>query len=341
MTKPLTIQLSDLADECDELGIAKITRARKHAQYCSGIEIGCVREWNENQSCLQAITEELRFNLNRVDFLERWGFQRLNSTTRQPVIHSLAIPVEIAIRVLRVEHKKSQQKIQDLRTAIKAMLLYSLRDIAEDFASESVRKPFEQPITLMRFWTQNSHCPHDSDFGFQCSGLATCKPAGSFQELLHDGLDLRHIRTHCENQPSAATHWISFSDDASWILKKVNRLANPTTQVAIISVRKLDRLKIWWQRSDLLVQQMGGKCWSELYHPDGIQYAWHSHYLVYGWIPAECIIATFDLASFRRECEQRNIKEGLYALSSKCFYNWRGIRRFWTCLTAKNASEFC
>lgn len=292
-------QLSDFARVFDEFGIP-----------CIFLSMRRKVEWDAKQAVLRAVTEQLRLDLKPIEFLERWAFKRLALTARRPILNSLTISADLALQVLQTEQNKTAEKLRNLTDTTQIILSYPIRDIQHHFPPETACNPFEQPLTLIRRWTKSSHSPYSRAFGFQCSGWMDCKPAGTFLELEgSDALDLKHIRSHCENKTPDPTHWISFSDDVSWILKRVNRLPDPTTQVAIIDVRKLDLLNIPWQRSDILVQQRGGKCFSHQ-NPHGVNFAWAGHYLVYGWVPSQCVVATFDLRTFRQACSIRSVKEG-------------------------------
>lgn len=100
-------------------------------------------------------------------------------------------------------------------------------------------------------------------------------------------LTVQQLQTHCKGTNDASC-WISLCNDASWMLGYINRLPlRIGCWVAIISLPKLDRLNILWDRSDILVRQAGGNYYKR--HEDGVQNVWAGHYLVYGWIPAQCV----------------------------------------------------
>jgi hypothetical protein len=84
------------------------------------------------------------------------------------------------------------------------------------------------------------------------------------------------------------------------MLQYINKkVPSNNCRVAIVSVPKMERLNILWHQSDVLVEQAGGKAYSGRYQ-DGVQFAWPRHYLVYGWIPAQCVIKTLTLQRFRQ-----------------------------------------
>jgi hypothetical protein len=175
--------------------------------------------------------------------------------------------------------------------------------------------PFQPPWTFMRCWDDRSHTKYNDSLGFRCSGWTTCKPVNSFTELKNSGiLTTQKLKSHCEVK-ATPSHWISLCDDASWMLRYINKKGpSNNCRVAIVSVPKMERLNILWHQSDVLVEQAGGKAYNGRYQ-DGVQFAWPRHYLVYGWIPAQCVIKTFTLQRFRQLCKERNIQEGQYSVS--------------------------
>jgi len=88
-----------------------------------------------------------------------------------------------------------------------------------------------------------------------------------------------------------------------------NELPADSMRIALVSTAKMERLNLLFHRSDLLLQSVGGRPYKET-NQDGVKFTWTNHYLVYGWIPARCIVTTFTLAEFRMVCEDRNIGQG-------------------------------
>ncbi|KAI9793250.1 MAG: hypothetical protein M1816_000671 [Peltula sp. TS41687] len=236
-------------------------------------------EWHAEKAVLRAVTKQLRSDLNRIVFIENWTFKRLASTAQRRRVldlDSIEMSADVASQMLQVEQDKATEKLRDLASTIQILRPRTL--------IRRVRVP-------MLGWAKD------------------CKPAGTLLELEgSEALELNHIRAHCE-RIWVPTHWIPFSNDASRILEQVNCRSDPTTQVAIADVRRLDRLKIPWQRSDELVRQRRGSCFSHQ-NDQGIKFAWPRHYLVYGWVPAQCVVRTFDLQTFRQVCERQGVKEG-------------------------------
>ncbi|KAL8634948.1 MAG: hypothetical protein Q9226_009408 [Calogaya cf. arnoldii] len=158
----------------------------------------------------------------------------------------------------------------------------------------------------------DSHTEYDQKLGFLSSSWNTCMPAKDFEEMKANGdLSVASLQSHCEGQPDPS-EWISLSSEVSWMLEHIKNGSIYGSSVngghiALISTAKLERLKILVNRSDLLVQKAGGSLCSYR-NPDGVKFAWPSHYLAYGWIPKQCIVKIFTLPEFRDSCEERNIR---------------------------------
>lgn len=203
------------------------------------------------------------------------------------------------------------QDVQAVSCAMEVLLRHKLKGIKSPTRATMRLNPFDPPLTLIRIWDDNSHTIYTKSLGFRCGNWKKCQPANDFIELKNkELLNLQRISNHCEDKRSLSD-WISFSDNALWILSKRSDSflsSQRNCRVAIINVASLDKLRIPWQRSDFLVQQLGGNVYST--KKSGVQYAWPGHYLVYGWVPSQCIIKCFTLEEFQDRCKQRNIVKG-------------------------------
>jgi hypothetical protein len=217
------------------------------------------------------------------------------------------------------------------------LLRHVLSGIPETFPENP--KAFQLPWTLMRCWDDCSHTEYSDSLGFRCSGWRTCRPASSFMELQKNGiLTTQKLQSHCEGK-ATPSQWISLCDNASWMLKYVNKTRKPAgCRIAIVSVPKMERLNILWARSDELVRQAGGNTYSGK-HRDGVEYAWPEHYLVYGWIPAQCVIETFTIQDFRQLCKERDIKEGQYFMLPLAHRQLKQTKRRRICQASSHPSE--
>ncbi len=203
----------------------------------------------------------------------------------------------------------TQQRWREIFDIVSAGMTYTMRWVEDKFPTALFEEPFCRPSTLIRLWTQESHSPYSDDLGFRCSDWASCKRYASIRDLL-DGkvLTTESLRNHCEKK-SRPSLWISFSDDASWMLsyaQKWDLLQNPTCHIAIISMERLERCNIPWGRSHELVVLSGGRTYSAK-NPEGVQYAWSRQILVYGFVPAQCLVARFSIQRFHELCRERNI----------------------------------
>jgi hypothetical protein len=168
------------------------------------------------------------------------------------------------------------------------------------------------PWTLMRVWTDRSHCSFSKYLGFRCSGWKACEPFASFQALQNEQiLTTEALRDHCENK-GAPSPWISLCQSVPWLLKfaKEHNLHNGRScMVAILSVQRLERLGVLCERSKALVMLTGGNAYSQE-HPTGVENAREGHHLASGWIPAQCELARFTFDEFRALKADRDITEG-------------------------------
>lgn len=73
--------------------------------------------------------------------------------------------------------------------------------------------------------------------------------------------------------------------------------------VAFVSKEKLDSMEIFCATSRSLVEDVGATCWSPT-NRDGVSYASNEHFMVYGWIPLQCIEEVVSLARFERRCSR-------------------------------------
>lgn len=191
-----------------------------------------------------------------------------------------------------------------------SVMLYTMKGVDDSFSTGLSREPSCRPSSLIRVWTSESHSPYHADLGFRCSGWTSPKPYTTIEALLNEKiLTTESLKNHCEKKarPSA---WISFSDDASWMLNYAQEWGlvwNTTCRVAIISMDRLERCNIPCGRSDELVVRTGGKIYSYK-NPDGVRFAFPRQILVYGCVPAHCLLAKFTIQQFCGLCEEHNIK---------------------------------
>jgi len=255
--------------------------------------------------------------LAQIGFLERWFLPHIRPSkdpgtlvlADQSInrISDRSVPDELA--ALANVLNSTQQRWQEIFNIMSDGMVYTMRWVDDRFPAVNSRELLHKPSTLIRLWTQESHTPYSNDLGFRCSGWASCKRYASIKDLI-DGkvLATESLQNHCEKKPRPSV-WISSSDNASWVLsyaQKCDLLQNPTCRVAIISVERLERCNIPWGRSDDLVKLTGAKTYSAK-HPDGVQYTWARQILVYGHVPARCLVAKFTIQRFCELCRERNI----------------------------------
>ena len=222
------------------------------------------------------------------------------------MLSSTNVPVDTALKILRDTHQKINQDWQALVLALHALLQQMVARVPDMFPP--FRSPFDDPYTLIRYWTPNSHAPYVDELGFVCSGWTSCSPLAQRSVLDEEpAFQPEHLRDHCQMHIKP-TYWISFTDDVSWLLE---HYGGNSGFVSVVSIPKLDRLNIFWCRSDFLVEcyTTCGR-YSEKRNPCGIKFAYSKHYLVHGWVPTECIIATYSQNQFRDICRRKDIRGG-------------------------------
>ena len=220
---------------------------------------------------------------------------------------------DTALESERTSLETKRKNAHEFVEASEVILRHVVSDIPDSFPSKLEENPYDFPLTFIRMWNYKSHTKL-TQYGFRCSAWQTCLPARSFDELGRKGyMTFESIRDHCHGTAKPSC-WVSLCDNVSWILKHSQKWKSSENdhewRVAIISVPKKERLNVLWQQSSTLVTQLRSNNSN-----DGngglVRYAWARHYLAYGWIPAQCIVATFDFKHFEELCVERNIGPGL------------------------------
>lgn len=180
--------------------------------------------------------------------------------------------------------------------------------------AESLHRP---PQGYLRVWGPKSHTKHEKRLGFLCSSWRTSRPALTPEEPKQRGtLSVRGLQLHCEKK-HRPSDWISLSGDVSWMLKYINKhwptndVSTNNMRIALVNTAKMERLNVLFDRSNTLVQSVEGTLYRKA-DRHGVRFAWHGHYLAYGWIPAQCIVKIFNLKQFRELCEDRGIQPSQY-----------------------------
>lgn len=276
-----------------------------------------IEKWNQHNEELLELTTRIVDVLAQTEFMERW-FLPLLRPSKNPMALALAdesishicdrsIADELATLAKRLN--SAQQRWQEVHDIISAAMVYTMRWIDDRIPEAISGNSVSRPATLIRLWTQESHSPYSDNLGFRCSGWKSCERRPSLTALLHDKAhSLQSLRSHCEkkSQPSV---WISCSDSASWMLfyaRKYKLLRDPTCRVAIVCMERLERSHIPWGRSDKLVELAGGNPYSGE-HRDGVEYASSRHVLVYGTIPAPCLVSILTIQLFLELYRERHI----------------------------------
>ena len=312
MDCPSPDMLSEHSKARDEYGIpvANVRRKVVFRVHFEEMKRNASR-WNLDHESLQSIIGDVHGLQCRIDFLQKWLWPRLY-LTKHPSINQpadLSDDTSVKDEIATLEKRKAHLVVRwnSILTAMRILLEDALMEIPDEFPGNP--NPFQPSFTFIRYWNDDSHTEFDDSLGFRCSNWKQCKPAGSFLGLEKHGiLTTGGLQNHRQNTrlPSC---WISVCDDLSHLLKHMKK--KKARHVAIVSVANLNKLNILWERSDLLGQQARERVYSGK-HENGVHFAWSAHFLVYGWIPAQCVIRRYTARMFLQLCKERSITKGWY-----------------------------
>ena len=285
-----------------------------------------IATWNADHQQLVLLTKKAHKHIEEVIFILTWLMPHLHlhdyPSTRSlsgAVINSSNDKlIREEIDLLNRTAEAASAKKERLAHASAVILEHVVSDVSDRLSPRAVVENIHRPHQgQLRVWGSKSHTKYDKHLGFLSSSWTTCRPAPNLEELKQrSALSVTSLQSHCENQPRPSD-WISLSGEASWMLKHINKkwpadsVSTDSMRIALVSTAKMERLNLLFDRSDFLVQSAGGRPYSAT-SPNGVKFAWHGHYLVYGWIPVQCIVKIFTLAQFRDICEDRNIRPGQY-----------------------------
>jgi hypothetical protein len=160
---------------------------------------------------------------------------------------------------------------------------------------------------LLRVFYDKSFCRYDPSLGILSSNFAACKPVKCIDELkTRAELTETTLRNHCGG--SGATSFISLTNNVGSLSRYTKgnwryRESDPrsSAMVALVSKEKLDYIEIICATLRSLVEDVSVTYWS-LTNQDGACYASNEHFMVYSWIPLQCIEEVISLARFERIC---------------------------------------
>lgn len=309
----------------DHNGLPVVVHKRKRLMGSGGEERTAeqlveVQNWNATHSNLCSVVESLSSVLYRIEFLEnRVLHESIGANSpKAPACSMTAIAstndslVEDEIARLEEKEALARQRFEEILNITQLVVKYSLQDTPDSLPGAILPREPREPRTLIRIFTKSSHTSYSNSLGFCCSNWKLSKPVKGFADLQKDNKLLQQgLRNHCERS-SAPSDWISLIGNIPGALKFIEKWKldkDPTCKVALVSIAKLNRLKIICERSNNLVKMAGAHCYSWS-NQSGIQFAWSSHYIVREWIPAECICKVFGLKEFLRLCAEHNFQKG-------------------------------
>lgn len=228
--------------------------------------------WNAVYGVLRQATLRAASYTDRIKFIEdwllpsKWKRDTATSISEEPgrsvkeEIHHLA---ELMVYLHRMLH--------DLEIGLTRCCDYGVSFVKEPSTPRTIDNPFEflhRPRIFLRRWGPDSQVNLDQTYGFLAGNWRSLEPASTFEELMdRGGLTIRDLKYHCEGI-SVATPWISMIDDPVWMLKDTNKKypldssKSGGIRVSAISVARLNRLNVLFNRSNELVQQAGGRRWN-------------------------------------------------------------------------------
>ncbi len=275
-------------------------------------------------------TETARRYVEKTVFMLNWSMPHLNLTD-YPSTRLVAGAIidssndkslQEEVDLVKEIAEAASANEERLAHASTVFLEYAVSSISDRFSTAVFAEDlYRPPQGYLRVWGPKSHTKYDNRLGFLCSSWRTSRPAPNLEELKQRGtLSVTGLQSHCQKR-HRPSDWISLSGDVSWMLKYINKhwptndVSTNSMRIALVSTAEMERLNVLFDRSDFLVQSAGGKLYSRA-NPQGVQFAWPSHYLAYGWIPAQCIVKIFTLRQFRDICEDRDIQPGQYTVVS-------------------------
>jgi hypothetical protein len=280
------------------------------------------QRWNHVHKTLRSIVADVRDLQGRIEFSQTWLLRKLNPIKRPSTPQSTDLTInasnDISVKseIAALKNRKPDLVVhlKEISMAMGILLRHALIDLPDIFpGSPNIFPPLR---TFIRFWNHDFHTKYDDSLGFRCSNWMECEPANNFMELKDRGaLTTQGLRDHCQKTPIPSC-WISLCANASWTLKHMGK----ECYVAIISVPNMDRLNILWQQSDTLVREARGETYGAT-HEDRVKFAWPGHYLVYGWIPAQCVIQKYTAQRFQQLCKERSIKAARYLYINHWYLN--------------------
>ncbi|TIA68944.1 hypothetical protein D6C76_07988 [Aureobasidium pullulans] len=157
---------------------------------------------------------------------------------------------------------------------------------------------------LLRVFDNKSFCRYDPALGILSSNSKVCKPVRNIDELkARAELTEATLRNHCGGDNS--TSFISLTNEVKYLSRYTEgkwKHRDPdvrsSAMVALVNKAKLDYMEVFCATSRSLVEAVGAKYWSRN-NPDGVSYASHEHFMVYGWIPPQCIERVIPLDHFK------------------------------------------
>ena len=272
-------------------------------------------ELKENCKKWCADAHKARRHLKGLEFFEKWFLTFLASqddlSFPTSVLDDIDCKRRFSLGVAKLTLRRIQEgissRLQQATIINNAVSQYTFRRLLGIGTTDIC----EQPQTLLRIWSDDQFTRYIDELGFRCAKWSSHRKGADLEELKPKRrVTKESVRAHIEGLPESS-YWISAWDDAVWALKYARQkgmINDPSCPVAIISVAKLERLDILQLQSDELIRSIGARPWSKR-QTGCIHNAWPGLIMVFGMIPAPCIIKIFTITEFTQDCRARGIKQ--------------------------------
>lgn len=218
-----------------------------------------------------------------------------------------ALPLSEKERIMRIRQADANLTLSaDTRT-----LSTLNKAVLKKFSDHLIQPEENTPDVFYRAFRFGSYSRYDKDLGFRSSNQPFTLPS-SYEGPLHESslVDKDGLKNHCEG--TRPSDLIAMSDSPARILRFVehpdfNNLNGKI--IAVIDVSKLLAMRVLFCRTTTLADKLGMGTWtpSRTNLPNLLNWANPNYWVVYRWIPAECIKTYISVEHLQRACKEHNI----------------------------------
>ncbi|KAF2227602.1 hypothetical protein BDZ85DRAFT_5272 [Elsinoe ampelina] len=305
---PKPVQMTEFADDdsSDEEPVKQLTE--QTTDVC--VPINWVEAGLVSRRCEEYSQAAMRFKFDHKGLCQMNGYLTEVGSCRASVDLDRSKADILASIKAEVVRMNNQAVEMDQKVLCRSrQLVAGLPDLVDDgiYAGRS-------PRLLVRAWRTTSETALHDNLGFRARGWGYWIP-----EVLQNPLvdPKNRLKEHCEGTKCPKIPWISMSDDLvlahRWartaIDKKRKGAGEDTWRFSIVRTDALDRLKVYWDRSDKLVHTALG--------PNApVRNAEPRHFLAHGWIPQAAVVKTYTFVEFEEVLESLGVREdGSYVIA--------------------------